>query len=69
VRFQAIEVGQQLSVAGKSVEVLPAVHTVPAVGYAITGERGQWVFSGDTRSEGHTSELQLHQEPVCRLLL
>jgi ribonuclease BN (tRNA processing enzyme) len=28
--------------------VLPANHTVPAVGYAIQGARGHWVFSGDT---------------------
>ena len=48
VRFETLEVGQQLSVGGKSVEVLPAVHTVPAVGYAVAGARGQWVFSGDT---------------------
>lgn len=48
VRFQALEVGRQLTVGGKAVEVLPAVHTVPAVGYAVAGARGHWVFSGDT---------------------
>lgn len=48
VRFQALEVGQQLKVGGKAIEVLPAVHTVPAVGYAVAGLRGHWVFSGDT---------------------
>jgi ribonuclease BN (tRNA processing enzyme) len=30
------------------VEVLPAVHTVPAVGYAVTAGHGCWVFTGDT---------------------
>jgi ribonuclease BN (tRNA processing enzyme) len=48
VRFREVQVGQQLQVGGKAVEVLPAVHTVPAVGYAITGDHGLWVFSGDT---------------------
>lgn len=48
VRFEPLQVGQQLSVGGKAVEVLPAVHTVPAVGYAVAGARGHWVFSGDT---------------------
>ena len=49
VRFQEIQVGQVLEIAGKRVEVLPAVHTVPAVGYAVSsGNGGCWVFTGDT---------------------
>jgi ribonuclease BN (tRNA processing enzyme) len=40
--------GQQLDLAGIPIEVLPAVHTVPAVGYALRGSEGWWVFSGDT---------------------
>jgi len=44
-----IAVGEILSVAGKRVEVLPASHTVPAVGFAVdTGDAGWWVFTGDT---------------------
>ena len=30
------------------IEVLPAVHTVPAVGYAVTAGSGYWVYTGDT---------------------
>ena len=48
ITFHEIEVGQTLDITGKRIEVLPAVHTVPAVGYAVTGGRGCWVFSGDT---------------------
>ena len=48
VRFFEISVGQTLQFTNKVVEVLPAVHTVPAVGYAITSGDGCWVFSGDT---------------------
>lgn len=48
VRFEPIAVGQVLQVGGKTIEVLPAVHTVPAVGYAAATARGHWVFSGDT---------------------
>jgi ribonuclease BN (tRNA processing enzyme) len=40
--------GQTLRSTGKRIEVLPAVHTVPAVGYAVTAGSGCWVFSGDT---------------------
>jgi cAMP phosphodiesterase len=48
VSFHEIEVGQTLELAGKSIEVLPAVHTVPACGFAIGSEQGCWVFTGDT---------------------
>jgi len=48
IAFMALRVGQQMRISGKPIEVLPAVHTVPAVGYAIGGTTGHWVFSGDT---------------------
>ncbi len=48
LQFQAIEVGDVLQLGGRSVEVLPALHTVPAVGYAVLGSQGAWVFTGDT---------------------
>lgn len=41
--------GDRLRVGGKTVEVLPAVHTVPAVGFGVDGgEAGWWVYTGDT---------------------
>jgi len=52
LRFVTIEVGQVLDFGGRQVEVLPAVHTVPAVGFALRHSQGAapgaWVFSGDT---------------------
>lgn len=48
ITFHPIEVGQTLRLAGKLVEVLPAVHTVPAAGYAVKTDGGYWVFTGDT---------------------
>lgn len=48
IRFQEIRVGQELHIGGKRIEVLPAVHTVPAVGYAVMVRQACWVFSGDT---------------------
>lgn len=48
VRLHEIQVGQTLQLGGKVVEVLHAVHTVPAVGYAVTAGHGCWVFTGDT---------------------
>lgn len=48
VSFHEIQVGQMLSLAGKTIEVLPAVHTVPACGYAVKTGKGSWIFTGDT---------------------
>ena len=51
ISFHPISTGQTLQIAGKLVEALPAVHTVPAVGYAVSSSQANaacWVFSGDT---------------------
>ena len=48
ISFHTLKIGQTLNIASKSFEVLPAVHTVPAVGYAVTAGGGWWVFTGDT---------------------
>lgn len=46
--FRSIEMGEVVEVAGRRIEVLSAAHTVPAVGYAVHGSEGAWVFTGDT---------------------
>ncbi len=48
VRFCEVNVGDVLHFGGKEIEVLPAVHTVPAVGYAVKSGARSWVFTGDT---------------------
>ena len=48
ISFHEIRVGQTIQLSDKYIEVLPAVHTVPAVGFAITAGNGCWVFTGDT---------------------
>ena len=49
ISFHPLDCGQTLRLGGRQVEVLPAVHTVPAVGYAVAGlQGGNWVFTGDT---------------------
>jgi ribonuclease BN (tRNA processing enzyme) len=49
--MESFAIGQTLTLGGRRIEVLPAEHTVPAVGFAITPEgsgAGAWVFTGDT---------------------
>ena len=48
IRFHEIRIGETLRLSDKIIEVLPAVHTVPAVGFAVATGSGCFVFSGDT---------------------
>jgi ribonuclease BN (tRNA processing enzyme) len=46
--FHPLAVHEQLTLGGKLIEVLPAAHTVPAVGFAASAPSGWWVYTGDT---------------------
>lgn len=48
LRFQPIEMGTSVELAGRSIQPMPVDHTVPAVAYAIDSGRASLVFSGDT---------------------
>ena len=48
MRYQAIDVGQRIELAGRAVSAVPAEHTVPAVGYQLDSGDASLVFSGDT---------------------
>ncbi len=48
MRYQEISVGSVVEINGRKITALPAVHTVPAVGYWLDSGKGSLVFSGDT---------------------
>jgi ribonuclease BN (tRNA processing enzyme) len=52
LRLQPFAMGDALLLGGRRVEVLPAEHTVPAVGFAVhptpNAQAPAWVFTGDT---------------------
>jgi ribonuclease BN (tRNA processing enzyme) len=48
LRYQEIEVGTGISLAGREITPLPARHTVPAVGYHLDSGQSSLVFTGDT---------------------
>jgi ribonuclease BN (tRNA processing enzyme) len=73
LRFDEFNVGDVLTLAGRCIEVLPAVHTVPAVGFAVRAadapaREGAWVFSGDTGPSPALWE-RLAQMPVATLII
>ena len=48
LQFAPLVDGDLVCVDGTPIQVLSAVHTVPAVGYAVQGDSAWWVFTGDT---------------------
>lgn len=52
LRFSPVQVGDVIALGRRRIEVLPALHTVPAVGYAVWRDGPPagpaWVFTGDT---------------------
>jgi ribonuclease BN (tRNA processing enzyme) len=48
LRYQEVAVGKTIALNGRKITVLPAVHTVPAVGYHLDSGKGSLVFTGDT---------------------
>lgn len=48
MRYQAIALGEVITLQGRKITAVPANHTVPAVGYHIDSGQASLVFSGDT---------------------
>jgi len=71
--LEAFETGEVLDLGqGRRIEVLPALHTVPAVGFAVlppteTG-RGAWVYTGDTAPDPALWQ-RLQTLPVASLVI
>src|SRR5690349_24183170 len=63
-----LEDGMTFKVAGSSLKVLHTPGHAPGAVCVYSHDLG-CVFTGDTRSEEHTSELQSRRDLVCRLLL
>lgn len=48
LRMQPVKVGEIVQLGARRVQVLPALHSVPAVGYCLDSGGEQLAFSGDT---------------------
>jgi cAMP phosphodiesterase len=48
LRYEPLELGVPVRLGTREFTAVPAVHVVPAVGYLMRGERGSYLFSGDT---------------------
>lgn len=48
MRYEEVELGRTVNVDGRAITPIPAVHTVPAIGYHLDSGAGSLVFTGDT---------------------
>ncbi len=48
MRFNELHLGESFLAAGRRISAIPALHTVPAVGYRVQCPTGSLAFSGDT---------------------
>jgi ribonuclease BN (tRNA processing enzyme) len=48
MRYEEVELGRTVSLDGRAFTPIPAVHTVPAIGYHLDSGEGSLVFTGDT---------------------
>jgi len=48
MRYEEIELGRTVTLEGREITPITAIHTVPAVGYHLDSGKGSLVFSGDT---------------------
>jgi len=48
MQYQPIEIGQPVRLGARTLTAVPAVHTVPAVGYQLDSGAGSLVYTGDT---------------------
>jgi ribonuclease BN (tRNA processing enzyme) len=64
LRYEEIEIGRTVSIAGRRLTPLPADHTVPAVGFHLDAGAGSLVFTGDT---GPSEELWRQVNRIANL--
>jgi ribonuclease BN (tRNA processing enzyme) len=48
LQYRAIQIGETVTIAGRTFTALPANHVVPAIGYHMDSGKGSLVFTGDT---------------------
>lgn len=62
LRYEIMMPGQVMTLSGRSFEMIPVDHAVPAVGYRVACPTGVFAFSGDTSTnDGFWAGLNAHE--------
>jgi ribonuclease BN (tRNA processing enzyme) len=68
LKYCPMAIGETRLTNGIAVEALSASHSVPAVGFAVQGSTGWWVFSGDTEHNAAFWQ-RVNALPVAQLII
>ena len=69
LRYSPLQIGQLVRVHDLCIEVLPASHVVPTVGYSVATPCGDWVFTGDTDGQAPAFWAALRGRPIAMLVI
>lgn len=69
MRCQTFQVGDELELDGHQIQVLPAQHTVPSVGFRVAGPGGSFAFTGDCSRNDVFWEALNQYSPVDLLIV
>lgn len=69
LRFNPIEVGDDLLLDNFRFQVLPAEHTVPTVGYRVSNDSGSFAFTGDCAKNDKFWKALNQYDPVDLLIV
>jgi len=68
MRYEEVDLGRTVTIAGRKITPVPAVHTVPAVGYHLDSGSASLVFSGDTGPNDELWEI-VNRIPNLKVLI
>ena len=68
LRYREVNVGETLQLGGRTIRPMPALHTVPALGYCLDSGDAQLVYTGDTTYSEELIE-QLNTLTALRYLI
>ena len=69
MRFQTIALGETVDLSGRRITAIPALHTVPAVGFHLESDSASLVFSGDTTNNDAVWEVVNRIENLRYLII
>lgn len=61
--------GEKVTLDGRVISMIPAVHTVPAAGYIVSAKSGSFAFSGDTSTNPEMWEIINNVEDLKLLIV
>lgn len=69
MKYVPMQYGEKVTLGGRVIRMMPAVHTVPAAGYIVSSSTGSFAFSGDTSTNSGMWEILNNVEDLKLLIV